>query len=120
MCIRDRTMSVAPGRPPTEGQVKATVDVEGRDVREAVASLVPAPAVSGPIKGRLQISGTAARLTATGAVAFERLTVSQSQPRCPDPKPRSLVLDDVRMPHSSAPPQLDSPAVHSNAATGPV
>jgi AsmA protein len=120
LTIAEGTMSVAPGRPPTEGQVKATVDVEGRDVREAVASLVPAPAVSGPIKGRLQISGTAARLTATGAVAFERLTVSQSQPRCPDPKPRSLVLDDVRMPLSYAPPQLDSQAVQGKVAKGTV
>ena len=120
LTIAEGTLSVGPGRPLTEGQVKATVDVEGRDVREALAALLPAPSVSGPIKGRLQVAGTAAKLTATGAVAFERLTVSQSQPRCPDPKPRTLVLDDVRMPLLYSPPQLDSQAVQSKVAKGTV
>ena len=36
------------------------------------------------------ISGTTAKLTATGAVAFERLTAAQVSPRCPDRKPRTL------------------------------
>jgi hypothetical protein len=120
LTIAEGTLSVAPGRPPTDGQVKATVDVEGRDVREAVAALLPTPAVSGPIKGRLQVAGTPARLTATGAVAFERLGVSQAQPRCSDPKPRTLVLDDVRVPLVYAPPQLDSQAVQSKVAKGTV
>jgi uncharacterized protein YhdP len=100
--------------------VKATVDVEGRDVREAAAALVPEPSLSGPIRGRLQISGTIAKLTATGAVAFERLTVAQSFPRCPDRKPRTLVLDDVRMPLSYTPAQLDSRPVQTRVAKGTV
>lgn len=120
LAISEGTLSAAPGRPPTEGQVKATVDVEGRDVREAVAALVPEPSLSGPIKGRLQISGTIAKLTATGAVGFERLTVAQSSPRCPDRKPRTLVLDDVRMPLSYTPAQLDGRPVQAKVAKGTV
>jgi AsmA protein len=120
LTITEGTLSAAPGRSLTDGQVRATVDVEGHDVREAAAALVPAPSLSGPIKGRLQVSGTAAKLTATGAVAFERLTVAQSSPRCPDPKPRSLVLDDVRMPLLYTPAQLESQAVQTKAAKGTV
>jgi hypothetical protein len=120
LTITDGSASLAPGRPVTEAQVKATVDVEGRDVQPVVGALVAAPAVSGPIKGRVQVSGTAARLTATGALAFERLTVTQHQPHCADPKPRSLTLDDVRVPLVFAPPQLESPTVQSKVAKGTV
>lgn len=120
LTIAEGSASLAPGRPVTEVQVKATVDVEGRDVQPVVGALVPAPAVSGPIKGRVQVSGTAARLTATGAVAFERLTMTQHQPHCADAKPRSLTLDDVRVPLVFAPPQLESQTVQGNVAKGTV
>jgi hypothetical protein len=120
LTIAEGSASLAPGRPVTEAQVKATVDVEGRDVQPVVGVLVPAPSVSGPIKGRVKVSGTAARLTATGALAFERLTVTQRQPHCPDPKPRSLTLDDLRVPLVFAPPQLESQAVQGKVAKGTV
>ncbi len=120
LTIAEGTVSVPPGRSPADGQVKATVDVEGRDVREALAAVAPGPAVSGPVKGRLQVSGTPARLTATGALAFQRLTVAQRQPRCPDPKPRTLVLDDVRMPVVYTPAQIESRPVQSQVAKGTV
>jgi uncharacterized protein YhdP len=85
-----------------------------------VGTLVPAPAVSGPIKGRVQVSGTPARLTATGAVTFERLTVTEARPHCPDPKPRTLILDEVRVPLLYAPPQLESQQVQTKVAKGTV
>jgi AsmA protein len=120
LAIVEGSASLWPGRPLTEAQIKATVDVEGRDVQAVVGALAAGPAVSGPIKGRVQISGTAARLTATGALAFERLTVTQQQPRCPDPKPRSLTLEDVRLPLVFTPPQLESQAVQGRVAKGTI
>jgi len=85
-----------------------------------MGTLVPAPAVAGPVKGRVQVSGTTARLTATGAVTFERLTVTEAQPHCPDPKPRTLILDEVRVPLLYAPPQLESQQVQTKVAKGTV
>ena len=89
LTIAEGSVSLGPGRAVGDAQVKATVDVEGRDVRAVVGTLVPAPAVSGPIKGRVQVTGTGARLTATGAVTFDRLTLTDAPPHCPDPKPRT-------------------------------
>ena len=120
LTIAEATVSVAPGRALGDGQVKATVDIESRDVAPAAALFVPTPSVSGPLKGRVQVSGTVARLTATGAVAFERLTVSAQQPHCLEPKRRTLTLDDVRVPLLYTPAQLESQAVQSKVAKGTV
>jgi len=120
LTITEGTVSLPPGRAVSDAQVKATVDAEGRDVRGAVGFAVPTPAVSGPIKGRLQVSGTVMHLTATGALAFDRLAVTQTEPRCPEPKSRTLTLDDVRVPLLYAPPQLESQQVQSKVAKGTV
>ena len=120
LTIADGTVTVPPGRAFGDGQVKATVDLEARDVAAAAAAFVPSPAVSGPLKGRVQISGTAARLTATGAIGFHRLTVTAQQPRCPEPKRRSLTLEEVRLPLQYASPRLESQPVQSKVAKGTV
>jgi AsmA protein len=118
--IADATVGVALGRAFGDAQIKATVDVESRDVGPAAALFVATPGVSGPLKGRIQVSGTAARLTAIGAVSFDRLTVSAEQPQCRDPKRRTLTLEDVRVPLHYTPPQLESEAVQSKVAKGTV
>jgi len=120
LTIPEATVTLGSGRSAGEARVKATVDVEGKDIAAAAATLIPSPTVSGPVKGRLQVSGTTARLTATGAVAFTRLTVSQERPHCPAPRRRSLALEDVRVPLVYAPPQLESPQVQSKMAKGTV
>ena len=120
LTIAEATVSVAPGRAFGDAQLKATVDMETRDVAPAAALFVPTPSVSGPLKGRIQVSGTAARLTATGAVGFDRLTLSALQPHCLEPKRRSLTLEDVRVPLLYTPPQLESQAVQSKVAKGTV
>ena len=58
LTIAEGSVSLGPGRAVGDAQVKATVDVEGRDVRGVMGALVPAPAVSGPVKGRVQVSGS--------------------------------------------------------------
>lgn len=120
LSIAEASVSVAPSRAFGDAQLKATVDVESRDVGPAAALFVATPGVSGPLKGRIQVSGTAARLTATGAVSFDRLTVSAEQPQCREPKRRALTLEDVRVPLHYTPPQLESEAVQSKVAKGTV
>jgi len=120
LTIAEATVGVAPGRAFGDAPLKATVDIESRDVAPAAALFVPKPTVSGPLKGRIQVSGTAARLTASGAVGFDRLTLSAQQPHCLEPKRRSLTLDDVRVPLLYAPPQLESQSVQGKVAKGTV
>jgi len=120
LTISEATVGVTPGRAFGDAQLKATVDIESRDVAPAAALFVPKPTVSGPLTGRIQVSGTAARLTATGAVGFDRLTLSAQQPHCLEPKRRSLTLDDVRVPLLYTPPQLESRAVQAKVAKGTV
>jgi AsmA protein len=120
LAIPEATVTLGPSRSFGDAQIKATVDVESRDVAAAAGLFVPSPTVSGPLKGRFQVSGTGARLTATGALAFDRLTVSEQQPRCPDPKRRSLLLEEVRVPLLYAPPQLESQMVQGRVAKGTV
>ena len=118
LTIAEGTVSVAPGRAFGDAPLKATVDVEARDVAPAAALFVPTPSVAGPVKGRIQVSGTPARLTASGTVGFDRLTLSAHQPRCPEPKRRSLTLEEVRVPLLYTPSQLESPALQSKVAKG--
>jgi AsmA protein len=120
LTISEGTVSAPPGRAFGDAQIKATVDLESRDVAPAAALFIPSPSVAGPLKGRIQVSGTAARLTATGAVGFDRLTLSAQQPHCLEPKRRSLTLDDVRVPVLYTPPQLESQAVQAKVAKGTV
>lgn len=120
LTIPEATVTLGPGRSMAEAQVKATVDVEAGDVGPAARAFVPSPTVSGPLKGRVQISGTTGRLTATGAIGFDRLTVSEHQPRCPEPRQRSLTLEEVRVPLLYAPPQLESRLVQGKVAKGTV
>ncbi|MGH7403194.1 MAG: AsmA-like C-terminal region-containing protein, partial [Candidatus Rokuibacteriota bacterium] len=120
LTISEGAVSVAPGRAFGDAPLQATVDIEARDVTAAAGALLPSPAVSGPLKGRVQVSGTAARLTATGAIGFERLTLSKQQARCPEPKRRTLTLEEVRVPLLYAPPRLESQMVQGKVAKGTV
>jgi AsmA protein len=120
LTVAESTVSVGPSRAIGDAQIKASVDVEARDVGAAAGAFVATPALSGPLKGRVQVTGTIARLTATGALGFEKLTLSHHEPRCPDPKQRSLTLEDVRVPLLYAPPQLESQPVQSKVAKGTV
>jgi AsmA protein len=120
LTIAEATVSVAPGRPFGDAQLKAAVDIESRDIGPAAAMFVPTPGVSGPLKGRILVAGTAARLTGSGTVGFDRLTLSAQQPHCLEPKRRSLTLDDVQVPLLYTPAQLESQAVQSKVAKGTV
>jgi AsmA protein len=120
LAITEGSVTMPPGSTFGEAQVKATLDVQARDVAGAAAAFVPSPSVSGPLRGRVQLSGTPARLTATGALGFDRLTLSAQQARCPEPKRRSLALENIRLPLQYAASQLDSQPVQAKVAKGTV
>jgi AsmA protein len=120
LSIADGTVSAPPGRTFGDAQIKAAVDIEARDVAGAAAVFLPSPTVSGPMRGRVEVSGTAARLTARGAVGFERLTLTAEQPHCPPPRRRTLTFDEVQVPLLYSPAQVESAAVQSKVAGGTV
>jgi AsmA protein len=120
LTIADATVTLGSGRPVGDAQIKAVIDVETRDVGAAAAALGPLPGVSGPLKGRLDVTGSMSRVTATGSLGFERLTLSRHDPACRDSRPRALALADVRMPIVYAPAKLESPAVQARVAKGTV
>src|SRR5216683_373045 len=117
LTIAEGTVSVAPGRAFGDAQLKGTVDVEARDIAPAAALFVPTPSLSGPLKGRLQVSGTAGRLTASGAVGFDRLTLSANQPLGP---PRVATLRDIAVKDVQLEPVLVNYLCQRNAVTGPL
>src|SRR5262245_36890674 len=117
LTIADAVVTLSPGRPVGDAQMKATIDVESRDV-SAAAALGARTGVSGPLKGRLELAGTMNRITASGTLGFDRLTLSRRDPRCRDTQPRTLALSDVRMPLLYASPQLESQPVQAKVAKG--
>src|SRR6266508_1598795 len=64
--ITDASLTPAGARSLGEMPLQATVEVEARDVAPVGGAIAAAPALAGAMKGRLEISGTAARIAATG------------------------------------------------------
>ena len=118
LLIRDATLGPAEARSFAEMPLKASVEVETSDVAPLSRAVMPSPRLSGPVKGRLEVTGTPARFTATGALSFDRLTVSEHQSRCGEPKLRRLLLEEVRMPLVLSPARLDSLPLQAKAARG--
>ena len=118
LTIADATVTLASGRPVGDAQTRATIDVETHDVRAAAAALGLGSGVSGALKGRLEVAGTMNRITASGTLSVDRLTLSRRDPRCRDARFRTLTLDDVRMPLLYAPPQLESQSVQAKVSKG--
>ncbi len=95
--LRDLRMTV--GARAGDMPIKASLDLEGADIAPlARAFFVSSPEVSGPVKGKLQVSGALAQLSATGRLDLSRVTVSQERSQCPPPTRRQLAFDDVRVP----------------------
>lgn len=120
LVIRDATLGPAEARSFADMPLKASVDVEASDVAPLSGAAVMSPRLSGPVKGRLEVTGTATRFSATGAMSFDRLTLSENQPRCGEPRLRRLALDEVRMPLAFSPTRLDSLPLQAKVARGSV
>ncbi len=95
--LRDLRLTV--GTRAGDMPIKASLDLEGADIAPlARAFFASSPEVSGPVKGKLQVSGALARLGATGRLDLSRVTLSQERRSCAPPTRRQLAFDDVRVP----------------------
>jgi hypothetical protein len=89
--ITDGLVSVSPGHGPSGAAVRATVALDGSNVADLVAAVAgPSPSVAGSVKGRLAVGGTVGAPTATGEVKLAGLTLTRVNPRCPEPRRRTL------------------------------
>ncbi len=98
VAISEGRLAVDGGRRLTEAPLSARLAVEGKDVAELVAAFAgPAPAIGGPIKGTLAVSGTLGAPKAAGSVEFASVRVTQTQAACPEPKLRTLTLTGLKL-----------------------
>jgi uncharacterized protein involved in outer membrane biogenesis len=101
--------------------IKASVDFESSDIAPLARALVaPSPALSGSIKGTMQLSGTPPRLSGTGALDLSRLTISEERPQCPPPARRQLAVSDVHAPILLKPASLESAPLRAKLSRGTV
>jgi len=100
--------------------LKASLDLEGSDVGPLARTLVMAsPALAGPIKGKLQLSGTPARLSGGGQVDLSHLTLTDDRPQC-RPSRRQLVLDELHLPIVLKPASFESSPLSAKVSKGSV
>ena len=105
----------------SEPLVKGSLSVEAADIAPLARALLAAsPSFSGPVKGKLQLAGTPARLGATGELELSRVTMSQDMPQCPVPIRRQLVFDAVRVPVLLKPSAFESAPLSARLGKGTV
>jgi len=118
--IRNLRATVAV-RGTAETPLKVSFDLDGADIAPLARMLVgPSPALSGPISGKLQLSGTPARLSGAGAFDLSRVTLSDERAHCPPPARRQLVLDEVRLPVLLKPTAFESAPAQGKISKGAV
>lgn len=115
-----RNVQATVGMRGAETPIKASLDLEGTDIAPLARAFFAVPALSGPIKGTIQVSGTLARLTGEGAVDVSRLTVTEERRGCPPPVRRHLVLDQVHAPVRLTPASLESFPVKARLGQGSI
>ncbi|HET7876255.1 MAG TPA: AsmA-like C-terminal region-containing protein, partial [Methylomirabilota bacterium] len=118
LVISDATLRPSGARSLFDAPVKASVEVEAREVARLAELFVASPALSGPMKGRLQVSGPAGRPSATGQVRFDQLTVAEDRPQCPAPRRRQLRLDDLQIPVGYTPVGFESRTLQAKVSRG--
>jgi hypothetical protein len=96
--ISDGVLGLGQARTPLEAPLAARVAVDGRDVTEVVRALAgPTPAVGGALRAALTVGGTLGAPTATGTVDVTRLGVTTEQPRCSEPRRRTLAIPSLTL-----------------------
>jgi len=95
--LSDGVVALSPGRPLTEAALRGKVAIDGKDIKDLAAVAVgPSPQYAGALKGTLALGGTVGAPTAAGEVQLSPLTVTQTQPNCPEPKRRTLSLPSIK------------------------
>ena len=119
--LKLRDMRVVVSLRAAEMPIKGSVSLEGEDIAPlARAFLFTSPALSGPVKGKLEVSGTAARPAATGQIDLSRATLSQDRPQCPPPARRQLALREVHVPVLLKPAFFESAPLRTEVGKGTV
>jgi len=118
--LRDATVTPGGARSLADMPLKATVDLEAADIAPTTAALDAPLAVSAPMKGRLDVTGTLGRATATGAMSFDRVRLSMERPHCSAPTRRELVVDSVQLPLVLGPTRIESAPVTAAVSSGTV
>ena len=96
--ISDGTIGLTPGKPLTDAPLRGKVALDGKDIKElAAAAAGPSPQIGGSLKGTLTLGGTVGVPTATGEVQMTPLTVTQTQPSCPQPQQRTLTISSLKL-----------------------
>jgi uncharacterized protein involved in outer membrane biogenesis len=91
-----------------ETPIKASLDLEGTDIAPLARNFLTSPALSGPIKGKIELSGTLSRLAGTGAMDLSHVTITEERTGCPPPVRRQLALDQVHIPILLKPVDFES------------
>jgi hypothetical protein len=96
--LSDGTVALSGSRPLTEAALRGKLGLEARDIKDlAAVAAGPSPAIGGSLKGTLALGGTVGAPTAAGDVQLAPLTVTQTNPQCPEPKRRTLTLPTVKL-----------------------
>jgi len=119
--LRLRGLEMTVGMRGAEVPIKGSVNLEGADIAPLVrAFVVASPEVSGPVRGKLQVAGSLARLGATGQLDLSRVTVSEERKWCGPPARRQLAFDDVRVPVLLTPAAFGSSPLRARLGKGSV
>lgn len=96
--LSDGVVALAGARPLTEAGLRGKVTIDGKDAGAlAAAAMGPAPLLHGGVKGALTLGGTVAAPTAAGEIIVSDLTITQDNPRCPEPRRRTLAVSTVKL-----------------------
>ena len=115
--LTEATLSIVAGRPLADALVKAAIDLKVDDVGSL--GVVTAPRVAGALTGTVNVGGSLAKVSGTGELRAERLTLAPEATRCGAAR-RPLVVDDVRVPLALAPGRVDSRPVTASSSGGAV
>jgi hypothetical protein len=96
--LRDGLVAMGTARTLTDASLRGKVSLDGRDVGPlAAAALGPTPALGGALRGTLALGGTVGAPTAAGEVEVAKLTATETNPQCPEPKRRTLTVSTVKL-----------------------
>jgi AsmA protein len=118
LSTKDATLTPGGTRVLGDMALRATVEMEAKDVAPLAAAFAPSSGVSGPMKGKVEVTGSPGRLSATGAISAGRLTLSAERPACGGREPRRLEIEAVHVPLVASPTRIDSAPVEAKVARG--
>jgi AsmA family/AsmA-like C-terminal region len=96
--LSDGVVALSGTRPLTEASLRGKVGLDAKDIKDlAAVAAGPSPSLGGGLKGTLALGGTVGAPTAAGDVQLSPLTVTQTNPQCPEPKRRTLTLPTVKL-----------------------